>query len=115
MRRKVIVTAVLFATLAAASLAKNVDLVTLPKRNTVQLTIYNSEDITLARETRYLTFKKGTNLIQFSWANTLIDPTSIELRPLEHVKDIEVIAPARSRSISSGESSRRSTARRRSR
>jgi len=92
MRRKVIVTAVLFATLAAASLAKNVDLVTLPKRNTVQLTIYNSEDITLARETRYLTFKKGTNLIQFSWANTLIDPTSIELRPLEHVKDIEVIA-----------------------
>ncbi len=39
--------------LAAGSLAaKNVELVTLPDRQTTQLTIYNSEDLTLARETR---------------------------------------------------------------
>ena len=42
----------------------------------MQLTIYNSEDITLVRETRTVTFKKGVNPLQFSWANTLIDPTS---------------------------------------
>ena len=70
--------------------AKNIDLVTLPKRDGVQLTIYNSEDITLARETRSLTLKKGNNRLQFSWAGTLIDPTSVEFRPLEHADQIEV-------------------------
>ena len=59
--------------------AENVDLSTVPARNTVQLTIYNSEDITLVRETRTVTFKKGVNPFQFSWANTLIDPSSVEL------------------------------------
>ena len=60
--------------------AKNVDLSTVPARDTVQLTIYNSEDITLVRETRKVTFKPGVNPLQFSWAGTLIDPTSVELR-----------------------------------
>ena len=70
--------------------AKNIDLVTLPKRDTVQLTIYNSEDITLAKEIRSVTLKKGNNRLQFSWAGTLIDPTSVEIRPLEHADQIEV-------------------------
>ena len=70
---------------AAACLeAKNVDLSTVPTRDTVQLTIYNSEDLTLVRETRKVTFKPGINLLQFSWANTLIDPSSVELRFLTH-------------------------------
>ena len=60
--------------------ARNVDLATVPRRDTVQLTIYNSEDLTLVREMRTLTFKKGLNGLQFSWANTLIDPSSVELR-----------------------------------
>jgi hypothetical protein len=79
--------------LAAASgaMAKNVDLVTLPARDTVQLTIYNSEDITLVKETRSVTLKKGANKLQFSWANTLIDPTSVMIRPLERKDDIEVV------------------------
>src|ERR1700693_3080338 len=63
-----------------AAWAGNVDLSTVPKRDSVQLTIYNSEDITLVRETRTVTFKKGANPLQFSWANTLIDPTSVELK-----------------------------------
>ncbi|MFP6673899.1 MAG: hypothetical protein VB878_02370, partial [Pirellulaceae bacterium] len=70
--------------------SQNVDLVTLPKRDTVQLTIYNSEDITLAKETRSITLKKGMNRLQFSWAGTLIDPTSVEFRPLDHADQIEV-------------------------
>jgi hypothetical protein len=68
---------VLFA--AACLEAKNVDLSTVPTRDTVQLTIYNSEDLTLVRETRKVSFKPGANPLQFSWANTLIDPTSVEL------------------------------------
>jgi len=71
--------------------AKNVDLSTVPKRNTVELTIYNSEDLTLVRETRVATFKKGANPLQFSWANTLIDPTSVELRFLTTPEKLEVL------------------------
>ena len=58
-----------------APLQAAVDLVTLPTREGTQLTIYNSEDITMVREHRLLTVKEGVNRIQFSWANTLIDPT----------------------------------------
>ena len=83
--------ALLLALFSTTLFAKNVDLVTLPDRATVQLTIYNSEDITLVKETRSITFKKGLNRLQFSWANTLIDPSSIEFRPLEHVDEIELL------------------------
>jgi hypothetical protein len=71
--------------------ARNVDLSTVPKRDSVQLTIYNSEDLTLVRETRAITFKKGLNPLQFSWANTLIDPTSVELRFLTNAQKLEVL------------------------
>jgi len=67
-----------------------IDLVTLPERDTVQLTIYNSADLTLVRESRTLTMKKGDNKLQFSWANTLIDPTSLELFPLKDADKITV-------------------------
>jgi len=76
---------------AKALLAENIDLVTLPSREGVQITIYNSEDITLVKETRFITVKLGSNRLQFSWANTLIDPTSVEIRVLEHQSDIEVV------------------------
>jgi len=71
--------------------ARNVDLSTVPKRNTVELTIYNSEDLTLVRETRGVTFKKGANPLQFSWANTLIDPTSVQLRFLTSPEKLDVL------------------------
>jgi hypothetical protein len=69
---------------ASTARGENIDLSTVPTRNTVQLTIYNSEDLTLVREMRKVTFKPGVNPLQFSWANTLIDPTSVELRFLTH-------------------------------
>lgn len=71
--------------------AENVDLSTVPSRSSVQLTIYNSEDITLVRETRTVTFKKGVNPLQFSWANTLIDPTSVEVKFLSNADQLEVL------------------------
>src|SRR5204862_7399902 len=73
----------------SADRAENVDLSTVPRRNTVQLTIYNSEDLTLVRETRTVTFKKGVNPLQFSWANTLIDPTSVELKFLSNADKLD--------------------------
>lgn len=71
------------ALLAGAPLCAKEELVTLPPRDAVQLTIYNSEDCTLVRETRTLSFKQGQNRIQFSWANTLIDPTSVEFQAVD--------------------------------
>jgi hypothetical protein len=67
-----------------------VDLVTLPKRETVQLTIYNSADMTLVRESRALTLKDGKNKLQFSWVNTLIDPTSLEMLPKASADKIDI-------------------------
>ena len=77
--------------LTAVAKAENIDLSTVPNRNTVQLTIYNSEDLTLVRETRKVTFKPGANPLQFSWANTLIDPTSVELRFLTNGDKLTVL------------------------
>jgi len=67
-----------------------VDLTTLPSRDTVQLTIYNSADLTLVRESRALTLKEGGNSLQFSWENTLIDPTSLQMLPKTHAGQIEI-------------------------
>ncbi len=75
----------------AGARAGNVDLSTIPDRDTVQLTIYNSEDLTLVRETRHLTFSRGANPLQFSWANTLIDPTSVDLRFKTHADKLDVL------------------------
>jgi hypothetical protein len=77
--------------IAASTWAGNVDFSTVPKRNTLQLTIYNSEDLTLVRETRVVTFKKGVNPLEFSWANTLIDPTSVELKFLTRADKVDVL------------------------
>lgn len=70
--------------------ASNIELNVLPKRDAVQLTIYNAEDLTLVRETRKLTLKRGWNWLQFMWSNTLIDPTSLELEPVTHAGQIEI-------------------------
>ena len=77
----------------SAPLQAAVDLVTLPTREATQLTIYNSEDITMVREHRLLTVKEGVNRIQFSWANTLIDPTSIEFRILDQQDKVDLSIP----------------------
>ncbi len=87
--KRIIVTLLTIVVMAGASRAK-VDLVTLPSRDTVQLTIYNSADMTLVRESRALTLKGGENKLQFSWANTLIDPTSLEMLPKADADKIDI-------------------------
>jgi hypothetical protein len=82
--------------------ASAIELVVLPRRENVQLTIYNGADLTLVRERRNLTLKRGWNWLQFMWANTLIDPTSLALEPLEH-KDVvqvqQLVFPPRLREL----------------
>ncbi|MCP4612901.1 MAG: DUF4139 domain-containing protein [Planctomycetes bacterium] len=87
---KRIIFSLLIIVFAAGAGQAKVDLVTLPTRETVQLTIYNSADMTLARESRSLTLKDGENKLQFSWANTLIDPTSLEMLPKANADKIDI-------------------------
>ncbi|MHC4546013.1 MAG: DUF4139 domain-containing protein [Planctomycetota bacterium] len=82
--------------------ASAIELVVLPRRDKIQLTIYNSADLTLVRERRNLTLKKGWNWLQFMWANTLIDPTSLSLEPLAQADKIDIqqlVFPARLREL----------------
>ena len=87
--KRIIFTLLIIVVTGVAGQAK-VDLVTLPTRDTVQLTIYNSADMTLVRESRALTLKDGKNKLQFSWANTLIDPTSLEMLPKANADKIDI-------------------------
>ncbi|MHC4682471.1 MAG: DUF4139 domain-containing protein [Planctomycetota bacterium] len=92
----------LIISVAAGAAHAKVDLVTLPSRDTVQLTIYNSADMTLVRESRALTLKDGKNALQFSWENTLIDPTSLEMLPRANADKIdiaELVYPPRVRNL----------------
>src|SRR3989442_14314187 len=77
--------------LLAMEATARINVVTLPDRHSVQLTIYNSVDLTLVKETRLLTFRKGLNRLEFSWANTLIDPTSVEFRALTHADAVDLL------------------------
>ena len=89
MKTRTMVLAVIL--LAAAPAFAGIDLVTLPERESVQLTIYNSADLTLVREVRKLTLKKGINKLSFGWANTLIDPTSLDLRAIKNPAAVQLL------------------------
>lgn len=67
----------------AAPAAAKIDLVALPERTQLQVTIYNAVDLTLVREVRPLRLQAGRNRLELSWAGTRIDPTSLTLRPVE--------------------------------
>ena len=82
--------------------ASAIELVVLPKQDKTQVTIYNSADLTLVRDTRKLTLKPGWNWLQFMWDQTLIDPTSLSLTPLEYADKIDIqqlVYPARLKDI----------------
>jgi hypothetical protein len=58
--------------------------------------------MTLVRESRALTLKDGANALQFSWENTLIDPTSLEMLPKANADKIdiaELVYPPRVRNL----------------
>jgi len=77
--------------LLPATVMAKIDLVTLPQRDQVQLTIYNAADLTLVKEQRSLTLKPGINRLEFSWADTLIDPTSIHLQAPQHQQQVNLL------------------------
>ncbi|MEJ5377041.1 MAG: DUF4139 domain-containing protein [bacterium] len=90
--RTALLPALLAVMLLPLSLAQaGVELVSLPERDSVQLTIYNAADLTLVRELRKLTLRKGLNRLSFGWANTVIDPTSLNLRAVQRPDAVQLL------------------------
>lgn len=80
----------LFALGAAAALwsppaAARVKLLTLPVRSTVEVHLEHAS-VTLVEEERVVPLLKGRNHVDFSWANTRIDPSTIVFRVLGEVE-----------------------------
>jgi hypothetical protein len=81
--------------------AARVKLVTLPERDRVELELSNP-NATLVEEERTVSLLKGANQIDFSWANTAIDKSTILFRPLgagERVRVISVAYPPNENSL----------------
>src|ERR1035437_4090390 len=90
----------LSAVVAAASLAVlpraqgRIKLITLPVRERVEIQLDNPH-ATLVEEERIVPLVKGENQVDFSWANTQIDPDTIVFRviaPVEKQIDVKVLS-----------------------
>ena len=73
-----------------AQILARIDLVTLPSRDNVELTLYKSQSMALVQETRSLSLIKGINELQFSWLHTLIDPASIDMIAAHPAEGIDI-------------------------
>ncbi|MGB4274234.1 MAG: hypothetical protein WBJ95_05035 [Bacillota bacterium] len=60
------------------------------QRKDLSLTVYNS-DIALVRDTRYIQFARGLNLVELSGLATNIDPTSVSFKSLIRPGDIKTV------------------------
>src|SRR5215211_4216939 len=72
----------------AASLAR-IKLITLPVRERVEIQL-DHESATLVEEERIVPLTKGENQVDFSWANTQIDPQTIVFRVIAPEGDAEL-------------------------
>lgn len=70
--------------------SSSVDIYTLSPRSSLSLTIYQTDGLSLVQEQYRVNFKEGDNLLQFSWAGTRIDPSSIHIDFLQHPEKIKV-------------------------
>jgi hypothetical protein len=77
-------------TILSAPVQAKIDLVTLPSTDSIELTLYKSQSMALVQEIRSLNLIKGINDLQFSWLNTRIDPSSIDMIPANHTEGINI-------------------------
>src|SRR5512140_1468822 len=68
-----------------------IKLITLPKRDRVEIQLDNP-NVTLVEEERMVPLVKGVNQVDFSWANTAIDKDSIQFRALTDPERVKVLS-----------------------
>src|SRR5438874_11803943 len=75
---------------ASPSLAR-IKLITLPVRERVEIQL-DHPGATLVEEERIVPLVKGENQVDFSWANTQIDPNTILFRVTDKPADVKVLS-----------------------
>jgi len=88
--KKIIPIYLCLVSILSLPLQAKIDLVTLPSRDNVALTLYKSQSMTFVQETRSLSLIQGINELQFSWLHTQIDPASIHIIPKNPSQDIDI-------------------------
>ena len=89
---RVVVLAVLVAAgLAAQPARARVKLITLPRRERVEIQL-DHPNVTLVEEERVVPLLAGVNQVDFSWANTAIDANSIQFRALTDPDRVKVLS-----------------------
>lgn len=79
--RRIVPLALAALGLLAPPVMGRIKLITLPKRERVEIQLDNP-NVTLVEEERVVPLLKGVNQVDFSWANTAIDKDSIQFRAL---------------------------------
>ena len=85
--------------LLSSALHAKTDFSTVPKTDTTSLTIYNTQPIAFVKDSRTLTMRKGENRLAFSWENSFIDPTSINMKSNAALSIRELTFPANTRQL----------------
>lgn len=80
--KKVIQTITIFVFLGSLGLWGRTKLTTLPERSKIRIDLKNS-NFTLVEEERTINLQKGVNQVEFAWANTYIDKSSIQFRNIK--------------------------------
>src|SRR6059058_3590364 len=81
---------IITAALAMPALAR-IKLITLPVRERVEIQL-DHPTATLVEEERIVPLVKGENQVDFSWANTQIDPNTILFRVIDKPADVKVLS-----------------------
>ena len=87
----VVAFAALLVCLAVSDSFGRIKLVTLPKRERIDVRL-DKDNFTLCEEERTLTLQQGRNKVDFSWANTYIDKGSIQFRVISAPGKVNVLS-----------------------
>jgi hypothetical protein len=89
--KRVLITGVIFIfAVLPGNLLSRTKLTTLPDRSSIRIDLKNSR-FTLVEEERAINLQKGRNHVEFAWANTYIDMSSIQFRCIQAPGELSVI------------------------
>jgi hypothetical protein len=89
-KRTLLIAIIATITVLPGSLFSRTKLTTLPDRSSIRIDLKNSH-FTLVEEERTINLQKGRNHVEFAWANTYIDMSSIQFRSIEAPGELSVI------------------------
>ncbi len=89
-KRSFVIAIIAVTAILPGSLFSRTKLTTLPDRSSIRIDLKNNL-FTLVEEERTINLQKGRNHVEFAWANTFIDMSSIQFRSIEAPGELSVI------------------------